>query len=152
MHGLMMAVHELSIKPLNIEGFAMVEGVTTTAIVQLLGSVLGTSNPALDGSAIAVPTTAMGLPPQTTMHVALTPTRIALGLGPQSDTWVSKAAATPSDEHAPLIFFHYDFPRLKELMAQIGSPMEQTESQISVGTMVVRIVESGLRIDMSATW
>ncbi|MBP9086456.1 MAG: hypothetical protein KBG15_10090 [Kofleriaceae bacterium] len=150
-NGFMFAIHEFATKPLNIEGFAMFEGVDTAAILQLVGGLLG-NNPPRDGSAIAIPTASMGLPPQTTAHVALTPSRIAVGVGPQSETWVSKAAATPSDAHPPLVFFHYDFPRLKEMMIQVGSPLEQTESQIGVGTMVVNISDRGLRFDVSATW
>ena len=153
-HGFMVAIHELSTNPLNLEGFAMFEGVDTTAVVQLfsVSGLLGTTNPPRDGSAIALATTTMGLPPQTTAHLALTPTRIAVGIGPQSETWVSKAAATPSDARAPLLFFHYDFPRLKEMMIQIGSPLDQTESQVGVGTMIVHLIDSGLRFDVNATW
>lgn len=151
-HGFMVAIHELSTNPLNLEGFAMFEGVDTTAIMQLLSGLLGTTNPPQDGTAIALATTTMGLPPQTTAHLALTPTRIAVGVGPQSETWVSKAAATQSDARAPLLFFHYDFPRLKEMMVQVGSPLDQTESQIGVGTMVVHVTDSGLRFDVNATW
>ncbi len=151
-HGFMIAIHELSTNPLNIEGFAMFEGIDTNAILALLSGVLGTSNPPRDGTAIVVPTATMGLPPQTTAHVALTPTRIALAIGPQSETWVGKAVTTTSDARAPLMFLHYDFPRLKEMMIQVGSPLEQTDSQIGVGTMVVKITDGGLRFDVSATW
>ncbi len=151
-HGFMVAVHELSTNPFSIEGFAMFEGVDTAAIMQLVGGLLGTSNPPRDGSAIAIPAASMGLQPQTTAYLALTPSRIAVGVGPQSEAWVSKAAAAPSEAHAPLMFIHYDFPRLKEMMIRVGSPLEQTESQIGVGTMVVNITDGGLRMDVNATW
>ena len=151
-HGFMIAVHEFSSQPLTVEGVAMFEGVDTAAIMQLLGGLLGTANPPRDGSAIVLPTASMGLPPQTTAHIALTPSRIAVSVGPQSEAWVSKAATAPNEAHAPLMFFHYDFPRLKEMMIQVGSPLEQTESQIGVGTMVVNITDGGLRIDVNTTW
>lgn len=152
LRSLVVAVNDIVKQPFRIDGFAMLEGKDMNMLAALLGALPGMATVRTDGTPIALPTSTLNMSPDTSAHAAINQTRAAIAVGDHTEARVQQLMVAPQDRQAPLAFVHYDFPRLKELAAQMGSPMDDESVEFGVATMVLNLAEAGVKIDFAATW
>lgn len=152
LRSLVIAVNDIVKQPLRIDGFAMLEGKDMSMLAALLGALPGMANLRTDGTPIALPTSNLNLSPDTSAHAAISQNRAALAFGDNTEAHVQQLMVAPQDHQAPLAFMHYDFPRLKEMAAQLGSPMDDQSVEFGIATIVLNLSDAGVKIDFTSTW
>jgi hypothetical protein len=153
LRGFVVVLNDYVHDPMQIDGFAVLEGDHVGLLASMAAIIPGLSGLAANGKAISVPMTAMGLQPSLTGHIAMSDTRAAVALGATGDVRSEKLLQYTPAVSSPLLFMHYNVPRLKEMMAAMGEPRNEFGAwNIETASMTVNVDEYGLRFDMSLSW